>query len=91
MDVREDGEWAAGRARDAIHVPLAGVERELSRLRARAAGRPIAFVCRTGRRSAQAAHLAVDAGIAEVINVDGGMSAWAAAGLPLIPAGGRVA
>ena len=71
----------------ATFTPLA---RELPRLRARAAGRPIAFICRTGRRSAEAVRLAADAGIAEVVNVDGGMSAWAAAGLPLVPAGGRV-
>jgi rhodanese-related sulfurtransferase len=91
VDVREDGEWEAGRAPGAVHVPLGDVERELPRLRARAAGRPIAFICRTGRRSAEAVRLAADAGIAEVVNVDGGMSAWAAAGLPLVPAGGRVA
>lgn len=90
VDVREDGEWAAGRAPDAVHVPLAEVGRELGALRARADGRPIAFICRTGRRSAQAAKLAVDAGVPQVINVSGGMGAWVAAGLPLVPEDGTV-
>ncbi len=90
VDVREDAEWAAGRAPDAVHVPLADVPRELDALRARADGRPIAFICRTGRRSAQAAKLAVDAGVPQVINVSGGMGAWVAAGLPLVPQDGTV-
>jgi rhodanese-related sulfurtransferase len=59
-------------------------------LRVKAAGRPIAFICRSGRRSAQAAQIAADAGVAGVINVDGGMGAWADAGLPLVPEGGTV-
>jgi rhodanese-related sulfurtransferase len=90
VDVREDPEWAAGRAPDAIHVPLAQVEAELPALRVKAAGRPIAFICRSGRRSAQAAQIAADAGVAGVINVDGGMGAWVDAGLPLVPEGGTV-
>ena len=90
VDVREDPEWAAGRAPDAIHVPLAQLEAELAALRARAAGRPMAFICRSGRRGAQAAQVAVDAGVADVINVDGGMGAWVAAGLPIVPEGGTV-
>jgi len=90
VDVREDAEWDAGRAPDAVHVPLSEVGRELAALRERAAGRPIAFICRTGRRSAQAFRLAADAGVADVINVSGGMGAWAAAGLPLVPEGGQI-
>jgi len=90
VDVREDAEWDAGRAPDAVHVPLADVPRELPALRERADGRPIAFICRTGRRSAQAAQAAVDAGVPEVINVSGGMGAWVSAGLPLVPRGGTV-
>lgn len=90
VDVREDEEWAAGRSGDAVHVPLARVERDIGALREQAAGRPIAFICRTGRRSAQAARIAVEAGVREVINVRGGMSAWVAAGLPLVPEDGTV-
>lgn len=91
VDVREAGEWDAGRAPKAMHVPLADVERRLGEIRARADGRPVAFICRTGRRSAQAATIASAGGLPEVLNVDGGMSAWASAGLPLVPRDGRVA
>lgn len=91
VDVREDREWQVGRAPGAMHVPLADVERRLGEIRARARGRRVAFVCRTGRRSAQAAAIAVAGGLVRVLNVDGGMSAWVRAGLPLVPRDGRVA
>ena len=90
VDVREDEEWQAGRAPDAVHVPLAGVEGRLDEIGERAAGRPVAFICRTGRRSAEAAQTAVDGGLDGVINVDGGMEAWAQAGLPLRPRDGEI-
>jgi rhodanese-related sulfurtransferase len=91
VDVREDAEWAAGRAPDAVHVPLAALPGRLEELDRRRGDRPVAFVCRTGRRSAQAARLAVQAGLDDVLDVRGGMGAWARAGLPLEPADGRVA
>ncbi len=91
VDVREEREWAAGRASGALHVPLAELPGRLEELDRRRDGRPLAFVCRTGRRSAQAARLAVEAGLDDVLDVRGGMGAWARAGLPLVPRDGRVA
>jgi len=91
VDVREDGEWAAGRAPGAVHVPLAELEGRLDELDRRRGDRPLAFVCRTGRRSAEAARLAVEAGLDDVLDVQGGMGAWVRAGLPLVPRDGRVA
>lgn len=90
VDVREDAEWEAGRAEEAIHVPLATVGSELSRIAEEADGRPIAFICRSGNRSSQASQIAVDGGIGPVINVDGGMGAWVDAGLPIVPQDGQI-
>lgn len=90
VDVREDAEWQAGRASFATHVPLAEVGDRLDEIREGAAGRPVAFICRSGNRSAQASQTAVDGGIADVINVDGGMGAWVEAGLPIVPEDGVV-
>jgi rhodanese-related sulfurtransferase len=90
VDVREDAEWAAGRAPGAMHVPLDGLAAQLEQVRKVAAGRPVAFICRSGRRSAEAARTAVESGLPEVINVDGGMSGWVDAGLPIQPRKGRV-
>jgi rhodanese-related sulfurtransferase len=90
VDVREQAEWDAGRAPGAVHIPLAEVGERLDEIRERADGRPVAFICRSGNRSAQASRIAVDGGVDGVINVDGGMGAWAAAKLPLVPASGTI-
>jgi rhodanese-related sulfurtransferase len=50
----------------------------------------VAFVCRSGARSALATEAARHAGVS-AWNLAGGLKAWAAAGLPLEPEGGHVA
>jgi rhodanese-related sulfurtransferase len=84
VDVREDHEWSAGHAPQAVHIPL----RELPlRVRELPDHRSILVVCRSGNRSAQAARTLTDAlGIrgVQVSNVEGGMVAWQAAGLPVV-------
>jgi len=79
LDVREDDEWTAGHAPDAVHVPLARVGEAVSRF----AGQEVLTVCRSGARSGRAAKTLAAAGV-DVRNVAGGMSAWASAGLPMV-------
>ena len=79
LDVREDDEWEAGHAPDATHLPLAEVRDAASRF----AGQQVLAVCRSGGRSSKAAAALAKEGI-DVRNVAGGMSAWAAAGLPVV-------
>ena len=89
VGVREDDEWTAGHAPDAVHVPLGRVGEAASRF----AGHQILTVCRSGARSGRAAKTLAAAGV-DVHNVAGGMSAWAAAGLPVVRddgSSGRVA
>ena len=79
VDVREQDEWDAGHAPQAVHVPL-------SELAARAGevptDRPVSIICKAGGRSAQAtAHLLGQG--SQVRNVAGGMLAWQQAGLPM--------
>lgn len=90
VDVREDEEWDAGHAPDAIHIPLATVGDELDQIEEEADGRPVAFICRSGNRSAEASRIAVDGGLTDVINVLGGMGAWVDAGLPIVPEDGEI-
>ena len=90
VDVREAAEWDAGRAPEAVHVPLTELDERWDDVAAAAGGLPVAFVCRVGQRSALATLLARRRGI-EAVNVAGGMAAWAAAGLPLEPDDGWVA
>jgi len=80
LDVREDDEWAAGHIAGSVHVPL-------SELPARAAeipdADPLVVVCRVGGRSAQVGAWLAGQG-RDVVNLAGGLEAWAGAGRPLV-------
>jgi rhodanese-related sulfurtransferase len=80
LDVRENDEWSAGRAPGAVHVPLGQLPQRLTEL---PAGSEVVTVCRSGRRSATAAEQLRAAGVT-AHNLDGGMQAWQAAGLPVV-------
>ena len=80
VDVRDAAEFREGHAPGALHVPLGRVGAELERLRSD--GRPVAFVCRSGMRSAMATRTAQAAGL-QASNIRGGMLAWQRDGLPV--------
>ena len=80
VDVRGPGEWRAGHAPQAIHIPLDQLTRRLAEL---PADRPIITVCRSGHRSATASGLLRGVG-RSASNLTGGMNAWADAGLPVV-------
>ena len=84
LDVREPDEWAAGHAPGALHIPLGEVAARVAELPADA---PLYVVCHAGGRSARATAYLVAQG-RDAVNVDGGMSAWAARGRPLEADGG---
>lgn len=84
LDVREPDEWRAGRAPAALHIPLGMLGEQLDRL---PLDRPVVCVCHSGGRSAHAADALVRAGF-DAWNLAGGMTAWAAAGLPVVDADG---
>lgn len=77
LDVREDNEWEAGHAPGAVHVVLGHLEPE------GLAGEDVVVVCRSGNRSGKAAEILAEAGI-NARNLNGGMQAWAALGLPVV-------
>ena len=88
VDVRELYEREAGRIPgDSAHI-------ELDRLTAEAGSidreRTVVFYCRSGSRSALAAQAFSAAGY-DAHNLDGGLKAWVADGLPLEPDSGHVA
>ena len=78
LDVREDDEWQAGHAPQAVHHPLGTLDAD-----ALPDDRPVVAVCRSGNRSGKAAQLLLAAG-RDARNLTGGMQAWAAAGLPVV-------
>ena len=85
LDVREDDEWQAGHIDGAQHIPLGQLGQRIGEL---PAGRTIVAVCRSGARSAAAVRGLRQMGhVAE--NLDGGVTAWSRAGLPLVDGAGR--
>ena len=80
IDVRDPRDWASGHLPGARSLPL-------DELRADPRGRlprdRILFACARGMRSLTAAELAEATGKAEVYSLDGGILAWAGAGLPV--------
>ena len=85
VDVREKGEWDAGHAPKAKHHPLGGLSSSMTKLPEE---RTLVVVCRSGNRSARAGKLLAKSGY-DVVNLAGGMSAWRAAGLPLVDKRGK--
>ena len=79
VDVREPAELQGGRVSGALNIPLDQLGGRLDELRGVG---PVAFICRSGARSARAARAAAKAGI-DAANVDGGVIGWGRAGLPL--------
>jgi rhodanese-related sulfurtransferase len=80
LDVREPFEYAEGRVAGSQLVPLATVGDRVGEF---PKDQPVYVVCRSGNRSLVAARTLVEAGFTDVRNVEGGMIAWAAAGLPV--------
>jgi len=80
LDVREDDEWAAGHAPDAVHVPMTELAARLDEV---PEADPLYVICRSGGRSQRVAQY-LNANGWDAINVAGGMSAWAAVGLPVV-------
>lgn len=88
LDVREPGEWRAGHAPQARHVPLGRLTGATGEIGDGPGVRDtVLVVCRSGHRSAVAAERLARAGVT-ARNVTGGMAAWARAGLPVVGDGG---
>jgi rhodanese-related sulfurtransferase len=87
IDVREPYEHEAGRIEDARHIPLDQLAREAETIDR---DRPVIVHCRVGGRSAMVVQALRAAGY-DAHNLAGGLEAWVARGLPIVPVGGYVA
>ena len=80
VDCREPYEWEAGRVDGAIHIPvnaiMSGAGGDLDK------DKPVAVICRTGNRSELATMMLQARGF-EAHNLEGGIEAWVADGLPI--------
>ncbi|WP_082050373.1 sulfurtransferase TusA family protein [Risungbinella massiliensis] len=73
LDVREPAEYAFDHIHGAISIPFGRLEDQLDDLKR---DQVIYVICRTGKRSDQAAQLLTKYGFSNVINIIPGMSKW---------------
>ena len=81
VDVREEGEYAAGHAAGAVHIGKGVIERDIE-AKVPDPNTPLVLYCGGGFRSALAADAVQKMGYTNVISMDGGWSAWVKAGMP---------
>lgn len=82
VDVRETEEWAKGHATGAIHISKGLIERDIEG-KAPDKDATIVLYCHSGARSALAAENLMRMGYRNVYSLDGGLTAYQAAGLPM--------
>ena len=80
LDVRNDSEYAAEHVPGSLHIPYGDIARRLDEL---PRDRPLATICRGGKRSGLAASILQREGFDDVIHVGRGVGAWREAGGPV--------
>ena len=75
LDVREDSELEICRIKDALHIPMGEIP---DRCEALPLDRPLVVFCHHGMRSMNVLHYLESRGFENVINMGGGIHAWAA-------------
>jgi rhodanese-related sulfurtransferase len=84
LDVREPVEWAHGHIEGAVHIPLGQLTQRVGEV---PEGQTL-VVCRVGSRSARAVAYLSQLGH-DVVNLDGGMLEWEAAGRSMVSETGQ--
>jgi rhodanese-related sulfurtransferase len=85
IDVRTPAEYREVHVDFARNVPLDQLNAaQVENLRKGSASGPIYVICRSGSRGKMACEKLAAAGLTNVVNVEGGTSAWDAAGLPVV-------
>ncbi|HEY6897662.1 MAG TPA: rhodanese-like domain-containing protein [Rhodocyclaceae bacterium] len=82
LDVREPDEWSKGHIPNARHIALGQLEKRLHEIE-KFKEKPVVVCCASGVRSAKAGDTLRKAGFAQVFSLNGGVSAWGEANLPL--------
>jgi hydroxyacylglutathione hydrolase len=81
IDVRSVEEWASGHIAGARHIMAGELAERLDEVPTTGT---VALICGSGYRSTVAASLLERAGRTNAASVTGGMTAWKAAGLPVV-------
>jgi len=84
IDVRTPIEFREVHATGAKNIPLDTLKPKTLIAKHGASQEPIYMICRSGGRAGQACEQMIKAGFERVVSVEGGTSAWEAAGLPVV-------
>ena len=88
VDIREESEWAVGRAAGAIHLGKGILERDIEEI-IPDTSKKIVLYCGGGYRSALSADALQRMGYGNVYSLAGGWRAWKQAGMPVENDGGH--
>ena len=79
IDVREPEEVARARVDGAVHIPIGSLVERLDEV---PRDRTVYLMCAVGGRSAQATEFLAAQGV-DAVNIEGGITEWYRAGLPV--------
>ena len=82
LDVRNPREWAAKHIEGSVNIPLNHLQERIAEI---PRDRRIAVHCAGGYRSSIAVSILHQYGITHLIEMAGGLAAWEAAQLPVVP------
>lgn len=83
IDVRTEGEYAAGRIQGAELIPVQLIAANLDKLE-KYKDRDILLYCQSGNRSTVAARIMLDGGFTKIYNLRYGYGDWAGKGYPVV-------
>lgn len=81
VDIRSEAEIARGAIDGAAHIPMHLLPLRMNEI---PKDRPVVLYCHSGARSAQACAWLSSQGFENMHNLNGGILAWARAGLPIV-------
>ena len=82
LDIRDNGEFAAGHLPKARNIPLRELAKRLDEI-GKFKDKPVIVTCKSGTRASAACRFLKRSGFANVYRLKGGIAAWQQASLPV--------
>ncbi|HSG52403.1 MAG TPA: rhodanese-like domain-containing protein, partial [Rheinheimera sp.] len=86
VDIRAEADFNKGHITGAKHLPLADIEKQQVASLEKHKAEPIILVCQAGMSAQKAAASLLKQGFSTVSVLQGGMSSWTGASLPVVKA-----